>query len=75
MQGAVQMIDAKMKELSAPADKLKLLLSSKDKKATLLEMAGQSMPKSSLSYLQEHIKLGLPTVIIRDEDGECIQDS
>lgn len=40
LEGAVKVIDAKLQEISAPADRMKKLLTAPDKKAMLLEMAG-----------------------------------
>lgn len=50
LQDAVKVLDAKTKELSAPADRLRTLLSAKDKKATLLEMAGDLLLLPQMYY-------------------------
>lgn len=42
LKETVVLIDSKTKEIAAPAERLRTLLMSKDKKATILEMAGET---------------------------------
>lgn len=44
LQEGIAAVDTAAKEMAAPADRIRELLSSKDKKATLLDLASTSLP-------------------------------
>jgi hypothetical protein len=44
LKETVALLDSRTKQIAAPAERLKALLMSKDKKATILEMAGMPHP-------------------------------
>ena len=56
LKETVALLDARTQQIAAPAERLKALLMSKDKKATILEMAGEALTPyqffSAIMYTQ-----------------------
>ena len=50
LKETVALLDARTQQMAAPAERLKALLMSKDKKATILEMAGALLSGSQGSH-------------------------
>ena len=48
LKETVALLDSRTKQIAAPAERLKALLMSKDKKATILEMAGTPFNETHL---------------------------
>jgi hypothetical protein len=68
LKGAVEAVDAKKEKMLEPVDRLRKLLSSKDKKETLLEMAGTHLDGTGCSAVR-----GVGQLPNRTQEGDAIE--